>query len=140
MYGSFLFGIISEQNIYYTMTIIRVKFIDYNQQLILLNYVISFHKISEILCYKMTLFNYSASWWTLRPLPETRSGTWCPTLLGKGVTSLDTGHMAESGRSRARYIIHIGLNCLFINLFVDLCVSHFFHTNISHYSLQTRYY
>ena len=31
------------------MTIIRLKFIDYDQQLILLNYVISFHKISESL-------------------------------------------------------------------------------------------
>ena len=61
MYCSFLFGIISEQNIYYIMTIIRLKFINYDQQLILLNYVISVHKISEILCYKMTLFSYNVS-------------------------------------------------------------------------------
>jgi len=31
------------------MTIIRLNLIDYDQQLIVLNYVISFHKISKIL-------------------------------------------------------------------------------------------
>ena len=84
-----VFFISPNKIIFKTGFINKLKFIYYDQQLILLNYVISFHKFF--------LFSYSALWLTLRPLSGTCSRTWCPMLLGKGVTSTGRRKVKDLG-------------------------------------------